>query len=79
VEELTKFLVDESGFNPDRVKANIEKLQKAFKSTSKPQARMDSFFKVKANPNAKKIAEKKKAAAKSDKKKAGGFFGKRKR
>lgn len=84
VEELTKFLVDESGFNPERVKANIEKLQKAFKSTAKPQARMDSFFKVKANPNAKKIADKKKAAAaaaKNDKKKgkAGGFFGKRKR
>lgn len=78
-EELTKFLVDEMGFNPERVKANIEKLQKAFKATSKPQARMDSFFKAVPNPNAKAIAEKKKATAKENKKKGGGFFGKRKR
>lgn len=81
-EALTKFLVDDMAFNPDRVKNNIEKLQKAFKATSKPQARMDSFFKVKANPNAKKIADKKKAAAKTkaaEKKKKGSFFGKRKR
>merc|ERR1712224_366610 len=46
VDELTTFLVDKQGFNPDRVKSNIEKLQKAFKATAKPQARMDSFFKV---------------------------------
>jgi len=44
-EELTKFLVDESGFNPDRVRSSIEKLQKAFKATAKPQMRMDAFFK----------------------------------
>lgn len=78
-EELTKFLVDEMGFNPDRVAANIEKLQKAFKATAKPQARMDSFFKAIPNPNAKAIADKKKATTKDSKKKAGGFFGKRKR
>ena len=80
-EPLTKFLVDEMGFNPDRVKSNIEKLQKAHKATTKPQARMDSFFKVKANPNSKKIAEKKKAAIKAAaaKNKKSGFFGKRKR
>jgi len=84
-EPLTKFLVDDMGFNADRVKSSIEKLQKAFKATSKPQARMDSFFTVKANPNkAKAAAEKKRKAAaealkKGKKAKAGGFFGKRKR
>jgi len=80
-EELMKFLVDEQGFNPDRVKSNIEKLQKAFKATSKPQSRMDSFFKIKLNPNAKRIAEKKKEAklAASSSKKKTGHFGKRKR
>jgi len=83
VEELTKFLVDEMGFNVERVKSNIDKLQKAFKGMSKPQARMDSFFTVKSNPNpnAKKIADKKKAAIikeKEEKKKRGGHFGKRK-
>eukprot|EP00549_Striatella_unipunctata_P009822 CAMPEP_0118680326 /NCGR_PEP_ID=MMETSP0800-20121206/4300_1 /TAXON_ID=210618 ORGANISM="Striatella unipunctata, Strain CCMP2910" /NCGR_SAMPLE_ID=MMETSP0800 /ASSEMBLY_ACC=CAM_ASM_000638 /LENGTH=247 /DNA_ID=CAMNT_0006576457 /DNA_START=11 /DNA_END=754 /DNA_ORIENTATION=- len=51
-DELTKFLVDDMGFNPDRVKSNIEKLQKAFTATSKPQMRMDSFFTVK--PSVKK-------------------------
>lgn len=63
-EELTKFLVDKMGFNPERVKSNIEKLQKAHKASSKPQARMDSFFAVKANPNASKLAAKRKAQAK---------------
>jgi flap endonuclease-1 len=44
-EPLTTFLVDEMGFNADRVKSSIEKLQKAFAATAKPQMRMDSFFK----------------------------------
>lgn len=61
VEELTKFLVEENGFNPERVHANIEKLQKAYKANQKPQSRMDSFFQVKANPLAaqkrKKVEE----------------------
>mmetsp|Transcript_605 Transcript_605/g.800 ORF Transcript_605/g.800 Transcript_605/m.800 type:complete len:440 (+) Transcript_605:204-1523(+) len=81
-EELTTFLVDEMGFNSDRVKSNIERLQKAFKSTSKPQSRMDSFFKVMPSKNADKIAAKRKAAkeaekAKSKKAKKGGSFGRR--
>jgi flap endonuclease-1 len=50
VEELTKFLVEQNGFNPERVKANIEKLQKAFSANKKPQSRMDSFFSAKPNP-----------------------------
>jgi len=44
-EPLTTFLVDEMGFNADRVKSSIEKLQKAYAATAKPQMRMDSFFK----------------------------------
>ena len=66
-EELTKFLVDEMGFNPDRVKSSIEKLQKAYKSTSKPQMRMDNFFKFKPAPNAATVAAKRKAAKESEK------------
>jgi len=80
-EPLKAFLVDDCGFNPDRVSSSIEKLQKAFKKTSKPQARMDSFFKVKANPEAdKKRAAKRQAEKESAKKgkgkkgKKGGFF-----
>lgn len=65
VEELTKFLVDQNGFNPERVKASIEKLQKAFGANKKPQSRMDSFFTIKANPLAdqkrkKRVEEQKK-------------------
>ena len=71
------------GFNPERVKSNIEKLQKAFKATSKPQMRMDSFFKPKAAPNAASLAAKRKALKETNKKggkkakKGGSFFGKR--
>ncbi|KAL7527682.1 hypothetical protein ACHAWF_007160 [Thalassiosira exigua] len=80
---LKAFLVDEMGFNPERVQGNVEKLQKAFKASSKPQTRMDSFFKVKSDPEAdKKRAAKRKAekdaAAKAKKgKKGGGFHRKR--
>mmetsp|Transcript_52668 Transcript_52668/g.111880 ORF Transcript_52668/g.111880 Transcript_52668/m.111880 type:complete len:438 (-) Transcript_52668:66-1379(-) len=78
---LKSFLVDEMGFNPERVQSSIEKLQKAFKATAKPQTRMDSFFKVKSNPEAeKKKAAKRKAekeAAKGKGKKGGGFHKKR--
>jgi flap endonuclease-1 len=73
---LRAFLVDEMGFNPERVQGSIEKLQKAFKATSKPQSRMDSFFTVKSNPEAEaKRAAKRKAeadAAKKTGKKGGG-------
>lgn len=61
-EELFKYLVDEQGFSAERVKANIVKLQKAYKENSKPQARMDSFFAVKPNPNASANAAKRKSA-----------------
>jgi len=53
-EALTTFLVDDMGFSAERVKSNIDKLQKAFKATSKPQMRMDSFFKPLASGGKKK-------------------------
>ena len=77
-EPLTKFLVDEMGFNPDRVKSNIEKLQKAQKANTKPQMRMDSFFKpMPSKAGAKKpvAGDKRKATSKDTgkgKKSAGG-------
>jgi flap endonuclease-1 len=64
-EALSKFLVDDCGFNPERVKSNIEKLQAAHKANVKPQARMDSFFAVKPNPNA---AVKRKSKVQDEKK-----------
>jgi flap endonuclease-1 len=64
-EELTKFLVDDMGFSAERVASSIEKLQKAYTATSKPQSRMDSFFQVKAKPAG---AAKKKAAPEMKKK-----------
>lgn len=80
-DELKTFLVDEMGFNADRVQSSIEKLQKAFKASAKPQTRMDSFFKVKPNPNAVTKAEKRKAendkGGKGKKGKGGGFFKKK--
>jgi len=45
-EELQTFLVDDCGFNPDRVKGSIDKLENAYKAILKPQTRMDSFFKI---------------------------------
>lgn len=73
--ELTKFLVDDMGFNPQRVQSSIEKLQKAFKATSKPQLRMDSFFKPKPNQNTKKA--KAKGSTKRKSKDDGGKKGKK--
>lgn len=81
VEALTKYLVDEMGFNPDRVKSNIEKLQKAQKANTKPQSRMDSFFKpLPSKPGAKKPAKAtagSKRKANDTKGKKGAFFKKR--
>jgi flap endonuclease-1 len=70
---LTKFLVDEQGFNPERVASNIEKLKKAHAANSKPQSRLDSFFTVKSDPLAakkrKERQDKEKKAAAAAKKK----------
>jgi flap endonuclease-1 len=59
-EELKKFLVDKMGFNKERVMSSIEKLQKAFKATSKAQMRMDSFFRVKPDSGTKRKQKDKK-------------------
>lgn len=68
-DELTKFLVDDMGFNPERVASSIEKLQKAYKATAKPQSRMDSFFKVKPKPPKTKDDNNKKKKATTAKRK----------
>ena len=47
-DKLRAFLVDDMGFNPERVQANITKLQAAHKANTKPQTRMDAFFTVKS-------------------------------
>ncbi|CAM9446219.1 unnamed protein product [Choristocarpus tenellus] len=47
---LLKFLVEEKGFNAERVASGILKLKDARKNTS--QKRMDSFFSTVPNPNA---------------------------
>ena len=56
--ELKKYLVDEMGFNPERVDSSIEKLEKAYKALAKPQTRMDSFFKVLPSTKKKKTVQK---------------------
>jgi flap endonuclease-1 len=81
-EELTKFLVQDMGFAEERVKTNIAKLQKAFKATSKPQLRMDSFFKpvpgAAKNKNAAKAGLKRKGGKIATKKPAKkGSFGRK--
>jgi flap endonuclease-1 len=62
-EELHKFLVDEQGFNSERVQKNIEKLQAAYKKNQKPQMRMENFFAIK--PSAPKPPKKKPTPAKA--------------
>ena len=81
--ELKKFLVEDMGFNAERVAGQIEKMKKSIKATAKPQMRMDSFFKPKAAPNAAHLAAKRKAEKEASKnkkktKKGGsGFFKKK--
>lgn len=71
-DELSRYLIEEHGFNPERVKSNIQKLEAAYKANRKPQARMDSFFAVKVNPVAdakrkQRLEEEKKANSKKQK------------
>jgi hypothetical protein len=70
-DELRLFLVKDMGFQLERVNSNIEKLKKAHNANSKPQARMDSFFKKVAAPNAE-VLEKKRKAEKDAKSKSKG-------
>ncbi|CAB9507084.1 Flap endonuclease 1 [Seminavis robusta] len=65
-EALTKFLVEQMGFSPDRVSSNIEKLQNAYKEHSKPQLRMTNFFTVKPQ-DPEKVAAKRKALKEKNK------------
>jgi flap endonuclease-1 len=74
VEELTSYLVNDCGFSADRVSNSITKLKDAFKANSKPQMRMDSFFKAKPKPagasttaSAKRQTDSKAAASKNKK------------
>lgn len=48
-EELVKFLVEEKGFNEDRIRSGIKKILKARKGST--QGRLDSFFKVMPSPS----------------------------
>ena len=66
-EALTKFLVDDQGFNADRVAGSISKLEIAYQANKKPQMRMDAFFSIKPNPNAAAAAKRKADAAKKSK------------
>lgn len=57
-EALTKFMVEEKGFAPERVAAGIKRIKKSKSKGS--QGRLDSFFKVKATmPKAKPTIGKK--------------------
>ena len=65
--ELTKFLVETKGFNPERIARQIERLKKV--TGQKQQRRMDSFFTV--MPGKKRVLPNKvKTKGKNSKKKA---------
>lgn len=71
VEGLVKFLVEEKGFNEDRVRSSAAKLQKNNKVAQ--QARMEGFFKIvpkteEEKANLKRKHEEKIAASKKQKK-----------
>ena len=53
-EELMKYLVDEKGFNTERVQSSLKRFQQAQNVVS--QKRMDSFFKPKAKADPEKEA-----------------------
>jgi len=63
-DKLRAFLVDDMGFNPDRVQANITKLQAAHKANTKPQTRMDAFFTVKSTSKSSTMVASAAAASK---------------
>lgn len=48
-EELVKFLVEEKGFNEERIRSGVKKVLKARKGST--QGRLDSFFKVVPSPS----------------------------
>jgi len=58
VDGLVKFLVEEKGFNEDRVRSGATRLQKNAKTTQ--QSRLEGFFKVKEKTEEEKAALKRK-------------------
>lgn len=62
VDGLVKFLVEEKGFNEDRVRSGAARLQKSTKSTQ--QQRLEGFFKPMAKTEEQKQNLKKKTEAK---------------
>lgn len=58
VDGLVKFLVEEKGFNEDRVKNGAARLQKSVKTTQ--QSRLEGFFKVKEKTEEEKASLKRK-------------------
>jgi flap endonuclease-1 len=73
-EGLLKFLAEEKGFDPQRVKNGIARIKKSKSKGS--QGRLDSFFKVTAKmPTSKKRASLEKGKKGSKKKKTGPYAG----
>lgn len=58
VDGLVKFLVEEKGFNEDRVRSGASRLQKNLKSSQ--QSRIEGFFKVKEKTDEEKASLKRK-------------------
>lgn len=67
IEGLVKFLVEEKGFNEDRVRGGAERLQKKLKSSQ--QSRLEGFFKPKPKTEEEKASLKRKAEEKLEEKK----------
>ena len=66
VEALTKFMVEEKGFAPERVASGIARMKKSKSKGS--QGRLDSFFKVTSQMPKAKLSIGKKGKAKPGKK-----------
>lgn len=67
VEALVKYLVEDKGFNEDRVRSGAARLQKNLKSQQ--QSRLEGFFKVQPKTEDEKASLKRKAEEKLDEKK----------
>ena len=76
-EEIVKFMVEEKGFNEDRIRNGIKRIIKSRKQST--QGRLDDFFKVlPSNIPAKRKSNDKNKNESGKKKKAGGNIRKRK-
>lgn len=67
VEGLVQFLVEEKGFNEDRVKSGAARLQKNVKSSQ--QSRLEGFFQVKPKTEEEKASLKRKNEEKNEERK----------